>query len=216
MPTALLRPFHWAFLIRDPHFSIPSYYRCTIPPLDSVTGFREFYPSEAGYDELRRMFDYLRSIRHIGPVDLNGVAHPNPVSVEQDKTGTSGPSDDICVIDADDLLDYPEPVIQRFCSSVGLNYTPEMLNWNSEMNHERAAGAFEKWKGFHEDAINSTCLKPREHVRPLSLISYILLPAYLTSSRKRIQKQKSNLITSGKKNTEKMEPRPSVRLLTRT
>jgi len=35
------------------------------------------------------------------------------------------------------------------------------LTWDSEEDHQRAKDAFEKWKGFHDDAINSTSLKPR-------------------------------------------------------
>jgi hypothetical protein len=36
-----------------------------------------------------------------------------------------------------------------------------MLNWDTEEDHQRAKAAFEKWRGFHEDAINSTSLRPR-------------------------------------------------------
>jgi hypothetical protein len=67
MPKELLSRFHFAFLIRDPHFSVPSYYRCTIPPLDDVTGFYTYDPLEAGYDEVRRVFDYLRREGLVGP-----------------------------------------------------------------------------------------------------------------------------------------------------
>ncbi|KAG9900317.1 NAD(P)-binding protein, partial [Aureobasidium melanogenum] len=35
--------------------------------------------------------------------------------------------------------------------------------WDNEEDHTQAKEAFEKWKGFHEDAINSTELKPRTH-----------------------------------------------------
>ena len=43
-----------------------------------------------------------------------------------------------------------------------------MLIWDTEEAHQQARDAFEKWKGFHDDAINSTSLKPRstEHVSP--------------------------------------------------
>src|SRR2546423_1453968 len=49
VPAEMLAKFHFTFLIRDPHSSIPSYYRCTIPPLDKLTGFYNFDPLEAGY-----------------------------------------------------------------------------------------------------------------------------------------------------------------------
>lgn len=168
VPTSLLAGFHFTFLIRDPHYSIPSYYRCTIPPLDAVTGFYEFYPSEAGYDELRRVFDYLRQVGLVGPKvasvengdHRNGDASSNGATTNG-ANGDHGHGVEICVIDADDLLDHPETVIRAFCRSVGVEYDPAMLKWDTEEDQKIAKAAFEKWKGFHEDAIESTGLKPR-------------------------------------------------------
>ncbi|KAJ9218272.1 hypothetical protein DTO166G4_138 [Paecilomyces variotii] len=160
VPTEMLSKFHFAFLIRDPHYSIPSYYRCTIPPLDKVTGFYEFYPSEAGYDEVRRVFDYLRKVRLVGPrIATDGLdpeyANENANNIDE----TNGV--EICVVDADELLEKPAEMIQAFCKSVGLEYTPDMLNWDSEEDHRFAKEAFEKWMGFHDDAIESTGLTAR-------------------------------------------------------
>lgn len=169
VPGELLKKFHYTFLIRDPHYSIPSYYRCTIPPLDKVTGFYKFYPSEAGYDEVRRVFDYLVTTGLVGP---NFAGDPDDGSVKSagsdgaDSAGSSnGHSDipDICVIDADDLLDNPKEMIEAYCKTVGLDYDPDMLHWEDEENQRRAKNAFEKWRGFHEDAINSTELRARTH-----------------------------------------------------
>ncbi|KAI5209514.1 hypothetical protein E4T39_00804 [Aureobasidium subglaciale] len=154
VPAEILNKFHFAFLIRHPKHSIPSYWRCTIPPLDAITGFYNFMPSEAGYDEQRRLFDYLRSCGQIGPK----LAGQDAADGEQ-KSGAV----DICVIDADDLLDNPSAILEQFCKSVGIEYSPSMLNWNNEEDHTYAKEAFEKWRGFHEDAIHSTELKPRTH-----------------------------------------------------
>ncbi|KAJ5970250.1 uncharacterized protein N7479_000168 [Penicillium vulpinum] len=159
MPRELQEKFHWAFLIRDPHYSVPSYLRCTIPPLDEVTGFHNYDPLEAGYDELRRHFDYLLESGLIGPqvatrADLDAQAEPQ---------ATSGV--EICVIDADDMLDEPAKTIEAFCSSVGLPYNPEMLTWDTEVDHAAARNAFEKWRGFHNDAIESKALVQRTHKR---------------------------------------------------
>jgi hypothetical protein len=156
VPADLLTSFHFTFLIRHPRASIPSYFRCTVPPLDAVTGFYNFMPSEAGYDEVRRVFEYLRSIGAVGP-RISGQA-----AVDAKEGGETGV--EICVVDADDLLDNPAGMIEAYCKSVGLEYTPEMLKWESEEDHRVAKEAFEKWKGFHEDAIESTELKPRLHV----------------------------------------------------
>ncbi|KAL2818350.1 hypothetical protein BJX63DRAFT_71956 [Aspergillus granulosus] len=182
MPKELLRGFHFAFLIRDPHYSVPSYYRCTIPPLDSVTGFSYYDPAEAGYDEMRRFFEYLRREGMIGPHvatreedaddilslassdgnSTNGsvVSHQKPVGEPGAEVGQ-----EICVVDADEMLDSPAAMMEAFCRSVGIEYTPEMLHWDNEGDHGYAKEAFEKWKGFHNDAIDSKGLTARKHPR---------------------------------------------------
>ncbi|CAG8960482.1 hypothetical protein HYFRA_00008201 [Hymenoscyphus fraxineus] len=149
VPAEILKQFHFTFLIRHPRYSIPSYYRCTIPPLDKVTGFHDFMPSEAGYDELRRVFDFLKAENQVGPT----LAGREKIIKEGEVT--------ITVIDADDLLDDPEGIISAYCKEVGIQYSPKMLIWDTEEDHERAREAFEKWRGFHDDAIKSNSLKPR-------------------------------------------------------
>ncbi|KUM58508.1 hypothetical protein ACN42_g8649 [Penicillium freii] len=159
MPRELQEQFHWAFLIRDPHYSVPSYLRCTIPPLDEVTGFHNYDPLEAGYDELRRHFDYLRESGLVGP----RVATRPELNASSDVEVTT--SVEVCVIDADDMLDEPAKTIEAFCNSTGLPYRPEMLTWDSEAEHAVARNAFEKWRGFHNDAIESKALVQRAHKR---------------------------------------------------
>ncbi|GJC80679.1 hypothetical protein ColLi_03517 [Colletotrichum liriopes] len=136
LPLDILRKFQWTFLIRHPRRSIPSYYRCTVPPLDEVTGFSNFSASEAGYDELRRLFDFLIRERVVDEKDL-------------------------MVVDADDLLDDPEGIIKAYCAHVGLDFTDSMLNWSDE-DTKLAQDKFAKWNGFHNDALCSTSLKPRD------------------------------------------------------
>lgn len=201
VPTEILNKFHFAFLIRHPKHSIPSYWRCTIPPLDAITGFYNFMPSEAGYDEQRRLFDYLRSCGQIGP-KLAGQHG-------EQKSGVA----DICVIDADDLLDNPSAILEQFCKSVGIEYSPSMLNWDNEEDHIQAKEAFEKWKGFHEDAINSTELKPRTHVclphRPWWINAD-------NQRRRRPRRATSSFSLSGPRSTAKKLPRSSNRPLQTT
>ena len=159
VPREILEKFHITFLIRHPRSAIPSYYRCCIPPLDEKTGFRGFLPSEAGYAELRRLFDYLRYTGQIGP-DVAGQS-----KATHDMSGVNGHSSgvQICVVDADDLLDNPSGIVEAFCMSVGLEYNAGMLDW-SEEDQKHATEVFSKWNGFHDDAIQSTSLKPRAHV----------------------------------------------------
>lgn len=168
MPTDMLRGFHWTFLIRHPRRSIPSYYRCTIPPLSNLTGFTEFMPSEAGYDELRRLFDYLLEQNVIGPARA-GSSVPVDEALNDSSDSESGDESPrprraaITVIDADELLQHPEAILKVYCKEVGIDYTPAMLEWGDDENQAFAAKAFEKWYGFHHDAIDSKCLKPRAH-----------------------------------------------------
>lgn len=167
MPKEILSRFHFAFLIRDPHNSVPSYYRCTIPPLDDVTGFHDYYPSEAGYDEVRRTFEYLRRAQMIGPhiatrddvvEEVDGVLQP----VKTGGKGTAYESGaDICVVEADEMLQKPAETMEAFCRSVGIKYDTGMLKWDNEADHEHACAAFEKWKGFHDDVIESKGLGPK-------------------------------------------------------
>lgn len=176
IPEELLRKFHFTFLIRHPRSSIPSYYRCTIPPLNAMTGFDYFDPKEAGYKELRALFDYLVRTGHIGP---RIAGHGNCIhDVHSSQTGQEegGPDDqiEICIIDADDLLDNPYGVIEAYCKSVGLEYSPKMLKWDHSETQKYAKDTFERWKGFHEDALNSTELRPRTNVCPLNRCIRIL------------------------------------------
>jgi hypothetical protein len=150
VPAEILKQFHFTFLIRHPRHSIPSYYRCTVPPLDKITGFYNFMSSEAGYDELRRVFDFLVNNKQVGPTRAGEHADLKNGEVS------------ITVIDADDLLDDPAGIVSAYCAEVGIKYDPQMLNWDTEEDHQRAKDAFEKWNGFHNDAINSTSLKPRD------------------------------------------------------
>ena len=125
-------------------------------------------PSEAGYDELRRFFDFLREQKQVGPA----------IAGKHDALEDGEVS--ITVVDADDLLDNPEGIVQAYCKEVGIDYSPEMLNWDTEEDHQRAKEAFEKWKGFHEDAINSASLKPRSHVSRIGLTQFLLERGWLT------------------------------------
>lgn len=188
VPKALLEKFHFSFLIRDPHSSIPSYYRCCIPPLDDMTGFYDFYPNEAGYDELRRFFDYTREVGLVG--NKRAGQSNGEVNGDADKP-------EICMIDADDLLDDPEGILRVYCKSVGLEFSPDMLNWDNDEDQERAKTAFEKWRGFHEDAIDSKDLKPRTHVRATNMPHS---KRVLTVNRRRRPRLKRNGMPNGKRN----------------
>ena len=153
-PEDVLNRFHFAFLIRHPSKALPSYYRCMVPPLVEMTGFSSDHPLEAGYCELRLVFDYLRSIGQVGPA----------MAGSQEEQGSGSAHIEICVVDADDMLEDPSGFIETFCNSVGVQYKPEMLKWDTHGDQEHARKAFAKWKGFHEDALDSEGLTAKTHV----------------------------------------------------
>ncbi|KAH6850135.1 hypothetical protein B0I37DRAFT_106170 [Chaetomium sp. MPI-CAGE-AT-0009] len=167
VPLPLLREFHFTFLIRHPRRAIPSYYRCTIPPLSAKTGFHSFMPNEAGYDELRRLFDYLLQEGVITPQPQQPQGdHPNGTNGTHSTNGTNGTNGSgggvkVTVVDADDLLDKPAEVVRAFCADVGMDYHDGMLKWQDDEGQQLAEAAFEKWNGFHDDAIGSTELRAR-------------------------------------------------------
>lgn len=229
MPTDIWSRFHFAFLIRDPHFSVPSYYRCTIPPLDDITGFHNYDPSEAGYDEVRRTFDYLRNVGLVCPhvatheddnVNDDDDDAPKPVVAGIGPGRESGA--EICVVDADDMLEKPAPTIEAFCRSVGLDYDPGMLNWDNEDDHQFARDAFEKWRGFHNDAIESRGLETKE---PVSTTTYHNRKKNKTKMNKKEKKTdnnrkksnpKPNTTLNGARNTAMREQHSSAGRLTPT
>jgi hypothetical protein len=110
-------------------------------------------PSEAGYVELRRLFDYLQEQGLVGPT----------VAGEANGVGTKKGEIPITVLDADDLLDHPEEAIRTFCKETGIPFSPDMLKWDDEENQKVVSDAFAKWNGWHNDAINSKGLTARTH-----------------------------------------------------
>jgi len=143
LPTRILQKFQFACRIRHPRRSVSSLYRCTVPPLSSLTGWDEYLPSEAGYEELRRLFDYVRA-QHLGIEEAEGPG--------------------ICLADADDLLDDPSGTLEKFCHLTNLEYNDDMLSWNTEEQQELARKSSRKWKGFHEDVLEGSGLKARDSV----------------------------------------------------
>lgn len=144
LPTEIIESCKFVFLIRNPSAAIPSLYRCFIPPLSAQTGDTMLDPTELGYRELRILFDYLR--------DKNGVV---PL-----------------LIDADDLLTDPEAILRPLCDDLKIPYSSSMLEWPAPEDHAFALSLFEKFAGYHEDALNSKGFIPKgngkKHAEPQS------------------------------------------------
>ena len=147
LPTPILHSFQFIFLIRKPSASIPSLYRCFIPPLSEKTGDYFLDPTELGYRELRMLFEYL---------------HPSTSPSSTIPSTEGQPLDDAPIlIDADDLLGHPEEVLRSICNRLNLPYSASMLTWDTPEDYVLAESAFKKYAGYHQDALNSTGLNPR-------------------------------------------------------
>lgn len=151
LPLAILRRFQWIFLLRHPQRSIPSLYRLSSTAARrEETGWLYFLPSEAGYFELRQLFDYL--LRQ--GVITSG--HSQKASGEQHQH--------ICLIDAEDLLQQPENTVKACCQYIGLDYRSDMLRWDSKEDDDQAAQTLNNWAAFHADAIKSRGLNTKRNV----------------------------------------------------
>lgn len=155
IPTSELLQPHivHTFLIRHPRRAVPSYARLCYP--GAKTGFDYFDPSEMGYAESRRLFDFIR-----------------------EATGQTPH-----IVEAETLLQEPKKVVSEYCKAVGVDFNEDMLEWNSATRDHlcvrsslpslpprerrspssltlQADSSFPpcsaKWKGWHEDAEKST------------------------------------------------------------
>ena len=118
--------FQHTFLIRHPLKAVYSLYKASTNP--QLTGWNYFDPSEAGFRQMVELYEFIK--RHI---------HRNPI-----------------VVDADDLLDYPNEILQSYCEAVGLEYEENMTSWEAGPVSE-----WDVWAGWHEDALESSGFWPR-------------------------------------------------------
>jgi len=68
------------------------------------------------------------------------------------------PKDRLILLDSADLIAEPEGALRAFCTGVGIEFENTMLCW--EAKH---VSIFDKWKGWHEQAQNSTGFKAVRH-----------------------------------------------------
>jgi hypothetical protein len=106
IPTALLTDptIHHTFLIRHPSKAVPSYERLCYP--GSETGFDYFDPEEAGYRELRMLFDVVREANR-------RQGRPAPLLIE-----------------SEELLKNPKDMMKLWCDDCGIDFDEDMLTWN--------------------------------------------------------------------------------------
>ncbi|CAO1613535.1 unnamed protein product [Parajaminaea phylloscopi] len=145
IPTALMRRFKHAFLIRTPSKAVPSYYKCV---QDKMAGFEYFDGAEAGFEEVRILYKWIsnpESTFNKGGEDGAGESWPGKVQSQPQPPP---------LIDASVLLASPVETIKHLCEQTGIPFEDSMLSWDAKPQAE-----FAKWGAYHQGAENSTGFK---------------------------------------------------------
>jgi len=78
------------------------------------------------------------------------------------------PNDPVVLLDSADLISQPEKALRAFCAKVGIPFDESMLKWEpGRVSH------FDKWKGWHDQAENSTGFKEIKHDDNLELPEHV-------------------------------------------
>ena len=137
-------------------------YKISTPPDSDITGWHGFHPDDEGYIELRKLFDYPKDAKQIGPKIAGQEKHPAANGdFENEDDGHS--QVEICLVEVGDLLRDPEKTCKAYWKSVGLQFHPSMLSWTLG-DHRRAEAAFQRSWALQINALSSTLLKPRVYV----------------------------------------------------
>ena len=118
-----LDDYKHTFLIRHPKKTIKSLYRASTNP--KKTGWDYFDPNEVGFRQMLDLQDFLVDELKSKPV----------------------------IIDADDLLDSPEEMMQIYCEAAGLPYQENMTSWEP-----KAVPEWDIWDGWHDAVLKSSGL----------------------------------------------------------
>jgi hypothetical protein len=126
-----LKRMNHIFLIRSPTQAVPSHYRCCTGKTGEETRFSHYDSGEAGYKELKLLFDPTRKEFEVNYEDQAPI-----------------------VIKAEWLTQQPEAALKAIYRTINIPGDERMLSWKS-----RCVEEFSKWPGFHRDAEISTGFK---------------------------------------------------------
>ena len=91
--------FKHTFMIRDPKKAVTSLFKLSTNP--ELAGWDYFDPAETGFRQLFELYQFIDS--HV---------YKNPV-----------------VVDAEDLLRFPNEIMKNYCEAVGLPFAEIMTSW---------------------------------------------------------------------------------------
>lgn len=117
--------FKHTFMIRDPKKAVSSLFKLSTNP--QLAGWDYFEPAETGFRQLFELYQFID--RHV---------HKNPV-----------------VVDAEDLLRFPNEIMQSYCEAVGLPFDERMISWQP--------GPVAEWgpcTAWHDEVMNSAGILP--------------------------------------------------------
>ncbi|CAD5124802.1 DgyrCDS13064 [Dimorphilus gyrociliatus] len=119
--------YRHTFLIRNPQKSVYSLYKMSLNK--ELTGWDHFDASEVGFKELVQVYNLVTE-------ELGQQA---------------------IIVDADDLLKYPDSLLKQYCEKVGMEYEESMLNWEQTAQN---MNVFEDWMPWFEGVLTSTTFQP--------------------------------------------------------
>ena len=120
-----------SFMIRHPAKAISSlYFKSCVD--NEKTGYTHFDPTEAGFTAMAALLDHLEQFPECPP---------------------------LVIIDADDLLEDPEGIMQSYCDALGLPFDTSMLTW--EAGPEHCPELASPWSGWTDDVQQSSGIKKR-------------------------------------------------------
>ena len=103
IPKEIMKASCHTFIIRNPEKAIKSYYRQTLVDFEESI-WSHIVPEELGFNEQFQMYELVTK-------DLKL---------------------DAMVIDADDLINCPKKVLEKYCEFVGLPFYECMLDWSKD------------------------------------------------------------------------------------
>ncbi|XP_072022513.1 uncharacterized protein [Amphiura filiformis] len=130
--------FTHTILIRDPAKSMSSFYDvCTMPVCLNYGLLRHVLPEGYAFKELYELYEYIKNNLGQEPA----------------------------IIDADDLIQYPEQIVRRYCDAIGVEFTNAMLDWDPSTSVTTTWSStmkLLKQVGVYEKALSSNGFTPRK------------------------------------------------------